>query len=152
VRHTCFEVIEKKIARICVLWRWIWVREQEEEEEDMVVVVHLQRKESLQHLVYIKSSVVAICDLTSLDLHSPSSITCRVVFCLQQSSGSGQRVVSFGSIFSCPLPKWQILNPLGVMAHWYGPFCNPRSTKNKKVLGSSNWCRGNSLVFFFFFF
>jgi hypothetical protein len=105
-----------------------------------------------QHQVYIKSSVVAICDLTSLDLHSPSSITCRVVFCLQQSSGSGQRVVSFGSIFSCPLPKWQILNPLGVMAHWYGPFCNPRSSKKKKVLGSSNWCRGNSLVFFFFFF
>jgi hypothetical protein len=60
--------LKKKIARICVLWRWIWVHEQEEEEEDMgggSTPAKKERKESLQHQVYIQSNVVAICDLTS---------------------------------------------------------------------------------------
>jgi len=73
---------------------------------------------------------------------TPPSITCRVFFCLQQSSGSGQRVFSFGSIFSCPLPKWQILNPPGWwligMAHsaTLGPQKKKRSWVHQTGVGA----------------
>jgi len=73
VRHTCCEVFEIQKLRefVCYEDEFEFMNKKKKKKKKKtwgVVVVHLQRKKerrALQHQVYIKSSVVAICDLTS---------------------------------------------------------------------------------------